>query len=100
MDSFLNLVLAFCIFVMSGIAGLDDGFGKVLTYMGMGQDLQIFVLLLTGLVLLVVAVRNLGGVVGWILLLLLALLILHRLEVNGLVPDALLPASLRAAMGA
>ncbi|OYV25468.1 MAG: hypothetical protein B7X08_05470 [Acidocella sp. 20-63-7] len=60
-------------------SAISAGFNAVLNELGIAADAQIAILTIIGCVLLVIGFRNLRGLMGWLILILLALLLLQRM---------------------
>ncbi|MBU6419333.1 MAG: hypothetical protein KGQ79_06345 [Proteobacteria bacterium] len=77
-DTFLSLVETGGAFVL-GIAGFVDGFlVKLMAFVGIADPRwQLFFLLVIFAVVVAVIMRKLGGLFGWLALLLAAVLVLH-----------------------
>jgi len=86
---FANGIVALCYFVMHYVGIVDDALKRLGNQAGLDPQRQLYVLLVLIVVAVVLAMRTLGGFLGWIVLLLLLLLLLHRV-----VPGADTPAGM------
>ena len=75
---FVTGVLALCGMVMRFLGNIDDALGTVMTSVGVDPHWQFLIMLVVTVMLVVLALRLVGGLFGWVLLLLLVLLMLHR----------------------
>ena len=69
-------------FVMAFIGRIDAGLAHFMTSYHISPHWQLYILLIATVMLVVLALRLLGGLLGWAVLILLVLLLLHRV-----VPD-------------
>ncbi|HUW80552.1 MAG TPA: hypothetical protein VMV54_06605 [Acidocella sp.] len=96
-EAFVTGVLALCGLVMLGVGTVDDTLGMAMTSVGIDPNWQLSILLVLTAALVVFVMRVLGGLLGWVVLLLLVLLLLHRI-VPGMVTPTIMPlASLKTA---
>ncbi|MDD2706209.1 MAG: hypothetical protein PHU07_12885 [Acidocella sp.] len=78
--AFVFGILYLCMVTMRVIGIADNALGKGMTLLGVRDpSWQIYILLVVCTALVVLALRVLGGLLGWCLLLLLVLLLLHRI---------------------
>ena len=89
-EAFVTGVLALCGLVMLGVGTVDDTLGMAMTSVGIDPNWQLSILLVLTAALVVFVMRVLGGLLGWVVLLLLVLLLLHRI-VPGMVTPAIMP---------
>jgi len=80
-------VIALCYFVLHCVGFVDNGLIHLGDDAGLSPQRQLYVLLVLIAVLVVLALRTVGGLLGWFVLLFLVLLLLHRI-----VPGADTPA--------
>jgi len=72
-------IVAFGEFIMHYVGIVDDSFGHLLILVGITSPrYQLYVYLIFMLALVVFALRVLGGLLGWVVLILLVLMLLHR----------------------
>jgi uncharacterized membrane protein len=64
-------------------SAVSAGFNAVLNGVGIPVDGQMAILAIVGTVLLIIGFRNLRGMMGWMILILLALLLLQRMVLGG-----------------
>ncbi len=69
-------------FVLAFIGRVDAGLAHFMSSYHISPQWQLYILLVATVVLVVLALRLLGGLLGWAVLILLVLLLLHRV-----VPD-------------
>jgi hypothetical protein len=74
----LGLILTIFGIIMSFIGVIDSSLTSAMTHAGIDYHLQLVVILVITVVLVVGALRLVGGLLGWLLLILLALLLLHH----------------------
>jgi hypothetical protein len=74
--------------VMEVIGVVDTALAGLMTSVGLPANLQVIVLLVAAVLLIIFAIRVLGGVFGVLLVILLLLLIVHRLVPGMLVPHS------------
>ncbi len=78
-DFFAIGIVAFCEFIMHYVGIVDDLFSRLLILTGItNSKYQLYVFLIFMLALVVFALRILGGLLGWVVLILLVLMLLHR----------------------
>jgi hypothetical protein len=65
--------------VMEAIGAVDAALAALMTAAGLPANLQVIILLVAAILLIIFAIRVLGGVFGVLLIILLILLIMHRL---------------------
>jgi F0F1-type ATP synthase membrane subunit a len=92
--AFILGLLYICMEIMHVVGIVDDAAGRFLALVGI-QDpqWQLYILLVLAAALVTLALRVLGGLLGWVCLLVLVLLLLHRL-----VPGLASPAWLQTMM--
>jgi hypothetical protein len=97
--SFALGVLAACQFVMRGIGAIDNFFTNIMFSLGiLDPHIQAYILLALAAVLVVLALRVLGGLLGWVLLIFIVLLLVHRLVPGFSAPDSIVPGPLNGAL--
>lgn len=78
--AFIFGIFYLCMVTMRVVGIADNALGKGMTLIGVqNPSWQIYILLVVCAALVVLALRVLGGLLGWCVLLLLVLLLLHRL---------------------
>ncbi len=90
----LTMISTMGLMVLGGIGFIDYQLHRLMSFIGIGADNQLIVLALTAFVLFVLAVRYLGGILAWLVLILLVLLLAQDLvpawhSAPRLVPPAL-----------
>lgn len=75
---FVMGILALCGMVMRFLSNIDDALGAVMTSVGIDPHLQFLIMLIATVMLVMLALRLVGGFFGWVVLFLLVLLLLHR----------------------
>ncbi len=78
--------------VMEAVGAVDTALAALMTSAGLPANLQVIILLVAAILLIIFAIRVLGGVFGVLLIILLILLIMHRLLPNSQFQHAALPA--------
>ncbi len=81
--------------VLEAIGIIDAFLAALMTAAGMPPNVQLVVLIVAALLLMVFAIRVLGGIFGVLLIVLLMLLIMHRLLPGMQLPHGSLPAELQ-----
>jgi len=77
--------------VMEAIGAVDTALAALMTSAGLPANLQLIILLVAAILLIIFAIRVLGGVFGVLLIILLILLIMHRLAPGMQLQHAELP---------
>lgn len=77
-DQIITLILTIIAFVMSAIGLVDGALSHAMTSAGIPHDRQFVILVVFTLLLAVAAVRLLGGLLGWLCIILLVLMLLHH----------------------
>jgi hypothetical protein len=96
----INLVVS-VILTLAGLVmeviGIADAFlAALMTSAGIPPDIQIIILTAVAVLLVIFAIRSLGGVFSVLIIILLVLLVLHRVVPGLQVPHLNLPANLQA----
>jgi uncharacterized membrane protein YidH (DUF202 family) len=74
----LGLILAIFGFLMAFIGVVDNGLTGWMTDMGLDYHLQLVIILVITVLLVIGCLRLVGGLLAWLVLILLALLLLHH----------------------
>jgi hypothetical protein len=91
---FVSGVLALCDMVMRFLGNIDAALGAVMTSVGIHAHWQFLIMLVVTVILVVLALRLVGGLLGWMVLLLLVLLLLHRVVPGIASPGTIVPGQL------
>ncbi len=75
----LTAILAIVVAVMSVIAGIDGAISDSMARLGFGAGPQAVILLSMTIVLMVLGVRLVGGLLAWLILILLTLVAVHHM---------------------
>jgi hypothetical protein len=89
----LNIIFTLIEFVLGAIGIADAFLAGLMTSAGLPANLQTAVLFVVGLLLFIFAVRVLGRVFAFLILILLILLLLHRVYPGMQIPHSMLPAN-------
>ncbi len=65
--------------IMEAIGAVDGALAALMTSAGLPPNVQVIILLVVAILLMIFAIRVLGGVFGVLLIILLLLLVVHRL---------------------
>jgi hypothetical protein len=84
MTLFFNGIVALCGMAMHAVGAVDDSLGVLMTGAGITPQYQVMIMLVATAALVVFVLRALGGLLGWLVFLLLILLLIHRLMPAGL----------------
>jgi hypothetical protein len=88
----LSIIFTLAELVLEAIGIADAFLAALMTSAGLPPNLQIAVLIVVALMLVVFAIRALGGVFSVLLIILLVLLIAHRMFPGMAIPHSMLPA--------
>ena len=94
-DLVVSIIMTLAGLVMEAIGVADAFLAGLMTSAGLPPNVQLIVLIVVALMLIVFAIRVLGGVFGVLLIVLLILLIVHRLVPGMQVPHGSLPVQLQ-----
>jgi hypothetical protein len=90
-DTITAIIMMLFGLVMEAIGIVDGALAALMTSAGLPPDVQVIVLIVAAVLLIIFAIRVLGGVFGVLLVVLLILLLMHRL-VPGMQAPHLTPA--------
>ncbi len=90
-DTITAIIMMLFGLVMEAIGIVDGALAALMTSVGLPPDVQVIVLIVAAVLLIIFAIRVLGGVFGVLLVVLLILLLMHRL-VPGMQSPNLTPA--------
>jgi hypothetical protein len=91
---FITGVLALCDMVMRFLGIIDDALGGIMASAGIDPHLQLLIMLIVTVMLVMLALRLVGGLLGWVVLLLLVMLLLHRIVPGMASPGMIVPGQL------
>lgn len=91
---FVTSVLALCDMVMRFLGTIDAALGEVMTSVGIDAHWQFLIMLVVTVILVVLALRLVGGLLGWMVLILLVMLLLHRVVPGIASPGTIVPGQL------
>jgi hypothetical protein len=91
---FVTCVLALCDMVMRFLGNIDAALDVVMTSAGIDAHWQFLIMLVVTVILVVLALRLVGGLLGWVVLILLVLLLLHRVVPGIASPGTVVPGQL------
>jgi hypothetical protein len=86
-ELFITGIFALCAMAMQVIASADDVLGEVMDNAGIDPQHQVFILLIVTVMLVILALRVMGGLLGWLVLAVLILLLMHRIVPGMVTPD-------------
>jgi hypothetical protein len=87
----ITILLTIAEWVLGAIGVFDAFLAALMTSAGLPPNLQILVLVVVAIMLVVFAIRLLGPILSFLLIILLILLIAHRLVPGMQMPHSLLP---------
>jgi hypothetical protein len=97
-NDFAAGILYLCQVVMAYVGVADKAICHVMTLAGLSAQVQTYVLIVATALIVALAMRAVGGVFGWVVLLLMVLLLLHHVIPNIATPSGTLAPSLQNAM--
>jgi hypothetical protein len=87
----LSIIFTLVELVLEGIGFIDALLAGLMTSAGLPANLQVALLIVVAIMLMIFAIRVLGGIFSFLLIVLLVLLIAHRLVPGMQVPPSMLP---------